>query len=76
MVKVFVPPAPQGTGKGTNTSQAGVTDETLKSRNEPRQQKMEAKKNFSLGGRRLRRCARLPFLQTPPDKELNLEEPH
>ena len=44
MVKVFAPPAPQGTGKGANTNQAGVTDETLKSRNEPRQQMMKAKK--------------------------------
>ena len=44
MVEVFAPPAPQGTGKGANTNQAGVTDETLKSRNEPRQQMMKAKK--------------------------------
>ena len=44
MVKVFAPPAQNGTGLGANTNQAGVTDETLKSRNEPRQQMMKAKK--------------------------------
>ena len=76
MVKVFAPPAQNGTGLGANTNQAGVTDETLKNRNEPRQLLIRAKKIFSLGGRRLWRCARLPFLQTPLDKELNLEEPH
>ena len=39
-----MPPAPQGTGKGKAGNHVRATDEPLKSRNEPRQQTMKAKK--------------------------------
>ena len=60
-------PSPAGHGNRRKHKPSQGNRRTLKNRNEPRQQKMEAKKIFSLGGWRLWRCARLPFLQTPMD---------